>query len=297
MALPTASDNVWPKLILSEGAAPAAPPAGQVKLYAKADGLLYWKDDAGTEYPMGGAAATWADLDQDHDAHDHTGVPGVGAGGASLPDQSIVYPTSFSGNDEDGTSVANWADVAAYTSKSVADGKFAYFMRGGGAGISRVRKTLPTPRAGALDFRFGLAVNGSFWSSAGDTYWLIELRTAADALIAVVRIEHYASGTILYYNNVRVGGSGGPVANGSIINRNVRHGERATYRITRDGSDVVRFYVDVGGIPMVSSPIMSGGIVPYTVASAGTVERIEIACNTINVANSELWLDYFDDAS
>jgi hypothetical protein len=58
MALPTASDNVFPKLILSEGAAPAAPAAGQVKMYAKADGLLYWKDDAGTEYPVGGSGMT-----------------------------------------------------------------------------------------------------------------------------------------------------------------------------------------------------------------------------------------------
>ena len=244
-----------------------------------------------------GGAQTWADFDQDHDLHDHTGVPGVGGGGATLPDQSIVYPTSFSGNDEDGTSVANWTDVAAFTTKSVVDGKFAYFFRGNSAGTSRVRKTLGTTRAGAFDFRFSVAVNGSFWSSAADTFWLLELRTAADALIGVVRIEHYASGTILYYNNIRVGGSGGPVANGSIINRNARHGERITARITRDGSDVLRFYVEAGTVPMVSSQILSGGIVPYTVTSAGTVARVEIACTTVNVANSELWLDYFDDAS
>ena len=56
MALPTASDNVFPKLILSEGAAPATPSANQVKLYAKSDGLLYSKDDAGTETLVSGGA-------------------------------------------------------------------------------------------------------------------------------------------------------------------------------------------------------------------------------------------------
>lgn len=54
MALPTASDNVFPKVILSEGAAPATPATGQVKMYAKADGLLYSKDDAGVETPLSG---------------------------------------------------------------------------------------------------------------------------------------------------------------------------------------------------------------------------------------------------
>lgn len=56
MALPTASDNVFPKVILSEGAAPATPSSGQVKLYAKTDGLLYSKDDAGTETLVSGGA-------------------------------------------------------------------------------------------------------------------------------------------------------------------------------------------------------------------------------------------------
>lgn len=38
------------QLTLNEAAAPGTPSAGKVTLYAKSDGLLYWKDDAGTEY-------------------------------------------------------------------------------------------------------------------------------------------------------------------------------------------------------------------------------------------------------
>lgn len=66
MALPTASDNVFPKVVFAEGAAPATPSANQVKTYAKADGLMYSKDDAGTETLMSaGAGATRASLGLD----------------------------------------------------------------------------------------------------------------------------------------------------------------------------------------------------------------------------------------
>lgn len=49
-----ASDNLFPKLLFTEGAAPATPAANTVIAYAKADGKLYSKDDAGTETPLGG---------------------------------------------------------------------------------------------------------------------------------------------------------------------------------------------------------------------------------------------------
>lgn len=64
MALPTASDNVFPKVIMSEGASPATPSSGQVKVYAKSDGLVYSKDDAGVETLMSsgvGGLGTWTD--------------------------------------------------------------------------------------------------------------------------------------------------------------------------------------------------------------------------------------------
>ena len=55
-----ASDNVFPKVIISEGAAPATPATGTVVIYAKTDGLMYAMDDTGTETAMGssGSAAT-----------------------------------------------------------------------------------------------------------------------------------------------------------------------------------------------------------------------------------------------
>ena len=41
------------KINLTEGASPATPSSGKVVFYAKTDGLLYWKDDVGTEHAFG----------------------------------------------------------------------------------------------------------------------------------------------------------------------------------------------------------------------------------------------------
>lgn len=47
-------DFATPLLIFEEGAAPATPASGEVVLYAKTDGSLYQKDDAGTETGLAG---------------------------------------------------------------------------------------------------------------------------------------------------------------------------------------------------------------------------------------------------
>ena len=46
------------QLQFAEGAAPASPSAGVVKIYAKTDGLLYSKDSAGTEICLGKAGGS-----------------------------------------------------------------------------------------------------------------------------------------------------------------------------------------------------------------------------------------------
>lgn len=45
------------KLLMDEGAAPSTPAATNVAIYAKADGLIYSKDDAGTETLMSSGSA------------------------------------------------------------------------------------------------------------------------------------------------------------------------------------------------------------------------------------------------
>lgn len=51
----TASDNVFPKIKIAEGTAWATPASGQGVVYEKTDGLLYFKNDGGTEYDLTGA--------------------------------------------------------------------------------------------------------------------------------------------------------------------------------------------------------------------------------------------------
>lgn len=55
-----ASDNVFPRLLISEGGSTSTPSSGRVTVYAKANGLLYAKDDAGTETALGGSAGSVA---------------------------------------------------------------------------------------------------------------------------------------------------------------------------------------------------------------------------------------------
>lgn len=56
------------QIILSEGSAAATPSTGKVALYAKTDGLLYSKDDAGVETPVAGL--TSADIGSTIQAYD-----------------------------------------------------------------------------------------------------------------------------------------------------------------------------------------------------------------------------------
>lgn len=78
------SDNLFPKVILAEGAAPATPDAGYVKIYAKSDGLVYGKDDAGTETMLSNDATAGdlaAHLADTADAHDASAISVADAGG------------------------------------------------------------------------------------------------------------------------------------------------------------------------------------------------------------------------
>lgn len=51
-----ASDNIFPKVFLSEGEPLAAPPAGVLVLYVKDDGKIYAKNSTGAEVELGAGA-------------------------------------------------------------------------------------------------------------------------------------------------------------------------------------------------------------------------------------------------
>jgi hypothetical protein len=71
MPMISKSANLGAVQFKEQGSAPAVPPAGYVQVYAKADGRLYAKDDAGTEYDLtsaGGAPTNASYLVEDADA-------------------------------------------------------------------------------------------------------------------------------------------------------------------------------------------------------------------------------------
>jgi len=60
--------------LLPEGAAPSTPSTGYVSMYAKADGLLYSKDDAGVETQLGGTTGLFSKVDSATPTFDKTGA-------------------------------------------------------------------------------------------------------------------------------------------------------------------------------------------------------------------------------
>lgn len=80
-------DIVTPQLQFTEGVAPDTPASGVVRIYAKDDGLLYSKDDAGTETLLSSGATTGLLDETAHDLLDHTGITGCGGtGGGAFTD-------------------------------------------------------------------------------------------------------------------------------------------------------------------------------------------------------------------
>jgi hypothetical protein len=96
-----ASDNVYPRFLISEGGSTSTPAANNVTVYAKADGLLYSKDDAGVETLVSGGAGGLSD-------HNHTGGGDGGDLDAPIIDGYAIW------NEESAPSTPASATVAVY---------------------------------------------------------------------------------------------------------------------------------------------------------------------------------------
>lgn len=101
-----ASDNVFPKLLFSEGAAHGTPAAGEIAVYAKTDKKLYAKDDTGSEVEIGdGSGIPDAPIDgnlygrKDGDWEQVSAGGGDVSGPASSTDSHLALWNGAGGDD------------------------------------------------------------------------------------------------------------------------------------------------------------------------------------------------------
>lgn len=140
------------RIDFDEAAAPATPGAAQVRLYAKSDGLLYSKDDAGTETLVSG---------------------GAGGGGAVINTIPILSPTSGVAvtYDVNNTSYADSSSLSFYTDFDVVDWTHFYIYCLGNSSASGQTITAQACHSGTsalsaggndllIDNTFGFEVTG-----------------------------------------------------------------------------------------------------------------------------------------
>lgn len=192
MALPTASDNAFPSLLITEGTAPSSPAAGKRRLYVlSADHLAYLKDSSGAVVNLITNPMTTAG---DTIYGGASGVPTRLAGGTSgyvLTSNGTTSAPSWQAGGGGGSS----AVLGAKTYSTGSDTAWASSSSGTTADIDATNAaiTVTIPASGAivalveLDFSYGTANNGGF----------IVLRTGSTDLQAAACISgNIASGGI-----------------------------------------------------------------------------------------------------
>jgi hypothetical protein len=134
MALPTASDNKFPKVIYKEQdpvtpADVATPAANHWATFMGDDGELYVKDDAGTITQLSGGAATLADGDY--------GDITVSSSGTVLSiDADTITTTELANNAVETANITDGHVTVAKLSTGAKTGQITVVIDGGGAEIT-----------------------------------------------------------------------------------------------------------------------------------------------------------------
>lgn len=147
-----------------EAAAPATPATGKVRQYAKTDGKLYQKDDAGTETDL--AAASGGALTQAY-----AGRTTVGASWESMTTRRVLMKKITLANDCLLTNIE--AHVRAPTSTPVNHVGFALFADNAGTPRDLLAYTAPVLDTLAITNPNARWMSGAMgrWLTAGD-YWI-----------------------------------------------------------------------------------------------------------------------------
>lgn len=223
-----------PYLEFAEAAAPGTPASGIVRIYAKSDGSLYQKDDAGTE----------------------TGLAGSGGGGSDLtiPSGGTVY-------EFDTTAFTGWSDIGSITKDSDttrADG--LYLESPSNGGIQGIRRTAPS-QPFTVTARIDSAVIDTANNTAG-----IHVCEASPGRIVYLGIVNYGSNDLRVgrrlYTNPTTYSSESVTSNMSISLQAVR-GKPLWLRITVTSSSNIATYYSWDGTIWVTleTGLSSGGTI------------------------------------
>lgn len=264
-----------PYLEFAEAAAPGTPAAGVVRVYAKTDGSLYQKDDAGTETALAGGGAGAPD----------TAAYLVGTANGSLsaekvkaalyrnydPDEYPTSGTSLVDEFDDSSLDGAWTWTTA-PSGSVSESQFPGFLHiDGGTDASNtqrfLRRTYAPGAATAFSVACKVAVsieNGNFSAGAG-----IALLDSGDAVIYAA--EMFTDGTTTGSKAFRVvttpatWGPGGDALSGFVY-----------LLITRDAADAYNVYFSKNGMTWIK---VGGSTVSTTVAKLALSYRSDTDSN------------------
>ncbi len=246
------------KIPYIEGAAPATPSVGEVVTYAKADGLMYSKDDAGAETLLsGGTPATRASLGLDTTdspqfaglnigAATDTTVTRTGAGDIAVEGNAIYRAGGTDVPVTDGGTGASSAATARSNLGALADTDAITYLDG------TVAAAPATPAAGKLRIYAktgpSLAVKndagvetvlGSGIADQGTITFLDATEAAAPATPAAGKVRIYAKTDGRIYSKDDAGVESGPFSSGSgaLVGERKAWDTAATYALHADGSE------------------------------------------------------------
>lgn len=179
-------DYATDRFLFEEGAASATPGTGEIALYAKTDGLLYLKDDAGVETPVGSGTAiasvvagTGIDVDVTDPDNPIVELEAASIASLALADTSVQpgdIGTMAAEDAADYTPTVGLATIA--TTGALAD---ATDLPGGTTTYLRADGTFATPAGGggAVDFTDLADVPASY---TGEALKVVRVKATEDGL-------------------------------------------------------------------------------------------------------------------
>lgn len=257
-------------LDFAEGAAPATPAGGKVRIYAKSDGNLYQKDDAGTETSLAGGGGGGAPTDARYvttaangTLTNETAIPGL----AGILDRAGIGGAGFAREFESGDTAPSWSLSPAAHDVGVTYPSHLYART---TGVGEHFGTWAwTPGTGAFDLTAKIAIAGEVDTVPSGIGLHVQnsdntVRLLCNISAASVAGNTFASGSYTQRGAATVSPAGGNYTVPQII----------WVRILRDGSNNVSFWFSLNGVLW-----QRLGTISFTITIARVGFRVAAASN------------------